>query len=306
MTIRLLALCLICFCLAPLALAQQEEEGTRGLWPPSFRPAAPAAAKPKPRPSVAYKRVTPRLNPAPNAPTNRLNEADAETTLGLTLWRLRPEAAAEAKQAELGRILVTVGGEKKSWIPERVEANTPFAFGQMVRLSIEVPRSGFLYVIDREQYTDGSFGLPYLVFPQKANENAVTAGRVVEIPNQQAERFAFRFDPPKESARPLAAEMLTLIVTPKPLAELTAFIGTANALDPALVAKWERDYGGQVEQLELKNGAGSLYTLAEKKAGLTRSAALTDEDPLPQTIFRVAAKPGSPLVVRLPLRIGQP
>ena len=296
MNLRLLAPLTICLCLTAFA---QQEESTRGIWPPGFRPAPPpTAAKPnKPRPAGAYKRVTPR----PEAPI----EATAESTLGLTLWRLRPEEVAEANDKTIGRILVAVGNEKKSWIPERVEANTTFAIGQMVRLSIEIPRNGFLYVIDREQYTDGSFGQPFLIFPQKANEHAVTAGSVIEIPNQQSETFAFRFDPPKENARPLAAEMLTLLVTPKPLTELNAFIGTANPLDAALVAKWERDYGGKVEQLELKDGAGSAYTLVEKKAGLTRSVALTDEDPLPQTIFRVAAKPGSPLVVRVPLRIAK-
>ncbi len=297
MNFRLLALFTFCFCFT--AFAQQQEESTRGIWPPGFRPApATTAAKPnKPRPAGAYKRVTPR----PEAPI----EATAESTLGLTLWRLRPEEVAEANDKTIGRILVAVGNEKKSWIPERVEANTTFAFGQMVRLSIEIPRNGFLYVIDREQYADGSFGQPFLIFPQKANENTVAAGSVVEIPNQQSESFAFRFDPPKANERPLAAEMLTLLVTPKPLAELNAFIGTVNALDAALVTKWERDYGGQVEQLELKDGAGQAYTKVEKQAGLTRSVALTDEDPLPQTIFRVAAKPGSPLVVRVPLRLAK-
>ena len=296
MTFRLLAPITLCLCLTAFA---QQEESTRGIWPPGFRPApATTAAKPsKPRPAGAYKRVTPR----PESPI----EATAESTLGLTLWRLRPEEVAEANDKTIGRILVAVGNEKKSWIPERVEANTTFAIGQMVRLSIEIPRNGFLYVIDREQYTDGSFGQPVLIFPQKAGENAVAAGSVVEIPNQQAETFAFRFDPPKADARPLAAEMLTVIVTPKPLTELNGFIGTTNALDVALVTKWERDYGGQVEQLELKDGAGQAYTKVEKQAGLTRSVALTDEDPLPQTIFRVAANPGSPLVVRVPLRIAK-
>ena len=302
MTIRISVFCLLLFGCCCAAQAQQEEESTRGLWPPSFRPpTTTAAAKPKPR-TGTYKRITPRVAPIAGEP---IIEASADTTLGLTLWRLRPEEVADAKNQELGRILVAVGGKKQSWIPERVEANTPFAFGQMVRLSIEIPRSGYLYVIDREQYADGTFGAPVLIFPQTANEHRVTAGRVIEIPNQQAESFAFRFDPPKDSANPLAAEMLTLLVTPTPLAELNAFIGTSNTLDVALVEKWERAYGSNVEQLELKDGAGRAYTKAEKQAGLTRSVALTDEDPLPQTIFRFATKPGSPMAIRLPLRISK-
>jgi hypothetical protein len=300
MKIRFVIFCLLTICLGATAFAQQEEESTRGLWPPSFRPAA-TAAKPKPR-TGTYKRVTPR--PAPN-PGEPLIEPSADTTVGVTLWRIRPEEPADAKNQELGRILVAVGGKKQTWIPERVEANTSFTFGQMVRLSIEVPRDGYLYVIDREQYADGSLGQPFLVFPQAVNENKVAAGRVIEIPNQQAEVFAFRFDPPKDGAHTLAAEMLTLLIAPAPLAELNKFIGAGEALDAAQVEKWEKLYGGKVEQLELKDGAGQAYTKVEKQAGQTRSTALTNEDPLPQTIFRVAAKPGKPLALRLPLRIGK-
>jgi hypothetical protein len=89
------------------------------------------------------------------------------------------------------------------------------------------------------------------------------------------------------------------------LAELNSFIGTDKPIDLALVEKWERTYGGTFERLELKDGAGKAYTSVEKKVGRARSLALTEDDPLPQTIFRVSAKPGNPLVVRLPLRIGK-
>jgi hypothetical protein len=44
------------------------------------------------------------------------------------------------------------------WTPQRIEADTPLKVGERVRLSIESPRTGYLYVIDREQYADGSYG----------------------------------------------------------------------------------------------------------------------------------------------------
>ena len=62
-------------------------------------------------------------------------------------------------------------------------------------MSIESPRSGFLYVIDREQYADGSTSDPYLIFPTQkihAGNNAVSPGKVIELERQWStgvERF---------------------------------------------------------------------------------------------------------------------
>ena len=45
----------------------------------------------------------------------------------------------------------------------------------------------YLYVIDREQYADGTQGEPYLIFPTtrtRGGDNSVKAGRVMEIPSQ--------------------------------------------------------------------------------------------------------------------------
>jgi hypothetical protein len=91
-----------------------------------------------------------------------------------------------------------------------------------------------------------------------------------------------------------------LLVTPEPLAELK--IGrSALELSNDQVAEWERKWGGAFEQLDLEGGKGMTYTAAEKQAGT--GAKLTQSDPVPQTIFRVAALPGSPFLVRVPLRI---
>ena len=55
------------------------------------------------------------------------------------------------------------------------------AIGQRVRLSIESARTGYLYVINRELYADGSTGEPYLIFPTTRlhrGDNKVTIGRI--------------------------------------------------------------------------------------------------------------------------------
>src|SRR5262249_58614733 len=69
---------------------------------------------------------------------------------------------------------------------ERIEEGTLLSPGQKVRLSIEsLSRSGYLYVIDREAYADGSFGEAKLIFPtlKSADANHVAAGRLVFIPS---------------------------------------------------------------------------------------------------------------------------
>ena len=72
----------------------------------------------------------------------------ANEQLGVTLWRLRPEQAGDT-----GARLLTMKGSSNDtpkMIAERVGLNTIFKMGEKVRISVEAPRSGYLYIIDRE------------------------------------------------------------------------------------------------------------------------------------------------------------
>lgn len=288
------------FCLAglvALAVAQQpEDESSRRFWPPNYRP---AAARPKAKPKIArYRRTTPAL---PQEASATLGNG----VLGVTIWRLRP--AAKTDEA---RILITKSGKKSDWTPERVEASTAFSEGQMVRLSIEVPRNGYLYVIDREQYADKTMGEPYLIFPLNVNGSAhkVTAGRVVELPLQNDEQSVFELHSFRPDGKPSqVAELLTFLITPEPLTGLPHATSDEMPLKlpSTLVEDWEKRWGAQVEQLELEQGAGRAYTRAEQQAGGNAGKRLTQADPLPQTIFRVGAKRGSPFAVKMPLKIAK-
>ncbi|HZS07393.1 MAG TPA: hypothetical protein VFD58_21335 [Blastocatellia bacterium] len=281
----------------------QDDDTSRRFWPPNFRPApARTAATPKP---VRYRRTTPAL-PKDAIPTETAREA----VIGITVWRLRP-----AKESDDTRILVTKGGKKTNWTPERVEAGMAFPAGQMLRLSIEVPRTGWLYVIDREEYADGTLSDPYLIFPLNpaSDANKVTAGRVIELPNQSDDQAFFEVNSLRGAGQPVqVSERLTVLVTPEPLKELPK--PTVNAqgepqplrLPASKVDEWEKKWGAQTEQLEMENGAGTAWTRAEQAAGASAERQLTSDDPLPQTIIRIAARPGSPLLVRLPLRIAKP
>ncbi len=274
----------------------QEAEPPRRFWPPSFRPpAATPEAKPKP---ANYRRTTPAL------PKTTIATASGAAVLGVTIWRLRP-----ATTTDEARILLTKSGKKSEFMPERVAASTAFSEGQMVRLSIEVPRTGYLYVINREQYADNTMSEPYLIFPLNPHSSAhkVTAGRVVELPLQTDEQAVFKLHSFRPDGKaPQVAEVLTFLITPTPLIRLPRATGDDMPikLPVALMEDWEKQWSAPVEQLELENGAGQAYTRAEQRAGNARQR-LTQADALPQTVFRVSAKPGNPFAVKMPLKIGK-
>lgn len=291
----------------------QDQDTERRFWPPNYRP-APAAAKPTPSTSrPSYKRTSPPLEKGSIS-----TAAERNSVVGITIWRLRPfedlaSAKPKEKEQDIARILVVRKGKKSEMAAERVEASTAFTKGQMLRMSIEIPRSGYLYVLDREQYEDGTVSAPYLIYPLNPikDDNKVTAGRVIEIPNGGDEPF-FEVQPLKQDNPKLqTAELLTVLVTPIPLENLPKVTRddegnyTPVELPKADVEKWEKLWGAQVEQLELEGGAGQTYTRSEQAAGASSKKRLTSDDPPPQTYFRVAAKPGKPLMVKLPLKIGK-
>ena len=75
-------------------------------------------------------------------------------------------------------------------------------------------------------------------------------------------------------------------------------------LTKAQFAEWERQWSAPSERLDQDSSVGTAYTDAEKQAGAGGSAQLTQEDPMPQTIFRVAAGAGKPVLVTVPLKLG--
>lgn len=272
------------------ASAQEDEE--RRLWDSGFLKKRQAAKTGTPaRRRTAYRRATPR-------PPESDDKTPGEM-LGITIWRLRPSSSSDTSDARL--LLQEEDKEKTTAVeftPERVEGDTSFAAGDRVRLSIESSRTGYLYVIDRELYADGTVSEPYLIYPTLRNRggnNAVAAGKVIELP----ENSAFKLTPMRADYR---GERLTLLVTAEPIGEITV-TPRHQKLDAALVERWEKQWGAVTERFEMIDGAGKAYTRVEKEAGAGR--VLTQDDDLPQTLFRVSAGPGAPVLVTLPLKIGK-
>ena len=88
-------------------------------------------------------------------------------------------------------------------------------------MSIEAARTGYLYVVDQEQYADGSKGDPYLIFPTtrtRGGDYSAKAGRVIEIPAQDDTPPYFTL---KRTRVDHVGENVIVLVTPTPLEGLT-------------------------------------------------------------------------------------
>src|SRR6266446_6051279 len=135
------------------AIAQTDDESSRQITLDRFNKARPAEATTTPNVrnrnraalrAAIYRRTGPLRT--------RVSARIQFEEVGVTVWRLRPSRSSD----EGARVLVQEGLKQAEWTPERIEADTPLKIGDRVRLSIESPRPGFLYIIDREQYADGS------------------------------------------------------------------------------------------------------------------------------------------------------
>jgi hypothetical protein len=222
----------------------------------------------------------------------------ATEEIGITIWRLRPSRDTD----QGGRVLVLDGLKQAQYTPERIEADTPLNIGDRVRLTIESPRPGFLYIIDREQYADGSFGEPMMIFPTlrtRGGDNRVAPGKLIDIPAQE-DQYSYFTAQPTGNRRDQIAEVLTIILVSQ---ALPLQIGEQPLkITSTQVAGWEKIWGGTAERLELIDGAGRTWTNEEKLAGAAKSRQLTQAGPPPQTVYRVARKAGGPLLVTVPLR----
>lgn len=274
-----------------IAHAQGGEDQTRDIWDTAFMKKRPAGTKVIVRKQpVRYRIVGNRTFPKSSMPA-----AAKAAVVGVTIWRLRPSKESDD---EAVRQLIYEQGE---WTPERVSAGMPLAEGSRVQLTIESPRTGYLYVFDREIYADKTFGEPFLIFPTlsiNGGDNRVSAGRVVEIPSSGDKPPFYTL---KRSGANHDGETLTVIVTDKPLTEL-AIGRTALKISAEQFSSYEKRWGALTEQLELEGGAGLARNKAEQAASEGRRA-LTQNDSPPQTIYRVLAKPNQPLLLKIPLPI---
>jgi hypothetical protein len=272
---------------------QEEGEATRHLWDTAFIEQGTKRTAAKRPARRSYRIVTPQMPVA---------GVSADSVIGVTLWRLRPSRPADTGE----RMIVQEGPQASEWLPERVSSGGRLAEGDRIRMSIEAARTGYLYVVDQEQYADGSKGDPFLIFPTtrtRGGDNKVAAGRVIEIPSQDDSPPYFTL---RRSRADNVGESVTVLVSPTPIEGLT-ITDRAQRLSVETLALWEKAWGAQAGRLEMTGGEGRPWTKQEKDAGADATRSMNEDDPAPQTIYyRPGADSKSPVLIKVQLQYARP
>ncbi len=281
-------------CSLAAAVLVYGQDLSRQIWDTGFLQKRPttqsAGAVAKSKPAIAYQT---------SAPTEQQKQS-SQAAIGVTLWRLRRPSAHDTG----ARLLLQEqpsGSKPVEFVPERISLSEPLHEGDRVRLSIESPQSGFLYVIDRERYSDGSAGDPVLIYPSKnfhSGTNDVEPGCVIEIPPQDSKIPALSVTTTGERH---VGEELLIVVTKELIPDLQVE-EKETKLARKVVANWERTWGVTSMRLDMSSNEHGAWTQSEKAAGENRRL-LTQDDPMPATIFSVAPSGDKPLLVRIPLEI---
>ena len=161
--------------------------------------------------------------------------------------------------------------------------------------------------MDREQYADGSLGEAYLIFPTLRThygDNKVQPGKLIDLPAQEDNPNYFTLTP-SPNRRDQVAEVLSFIVTPEPLEQLQ-ITEKPLKISKSDIAKWEKTWSSEIDRFEMEGGAGRTWTKEEKEASATASARLlTQEEPAPQTVYRIVSRSREAVLVTIPLRYGK-
>jgi len=276
-----------------LSMSAQQDE-TREIWDTGFLQKRPVAAGDKAERQQPRSRIVYKPGPAATASMG----AHPEAALGLTIWRLRTVVPGENADA---RLLVpdTTGSSSTEMIPERIGLAKPLHAGDRIRISIEVPHRGYLYVIDRERYRDGSRGDPVLIYPASTispGGNRVEPGQLIDIPSENATVRALRLE--KNGERHVGEDLM-LMITPELFKEISPG-QDEQQLAAAQVNRWDSAWALPAVTLDLAGPQHNTWTLAEKKAGNAKAGYLmTQNDPMPEMILSIPPHADEPVVVHV-------
>jgi len=266
----------------PVGLASPSQETLRTIVSDDFivnRPKAKGQTK-SGKSGKGRNRKPSRIYHLASAPSVGMGTTSSSVVqLGLTFWKLRRTIT----DSNIRQSTREKGHGRFQWIAKRVAADTQFAEGDFLRISIESPRAGYLYVIDRDWLADGSFGDTNLIFPELGDDNRLLAGRLIDIPAENQAPF-------KANPKPTqAGELLTIIVTSSPLQ--LPISDRPLQISKAQLMEWEGRWGAVTERFEMEGGAGQVRTKQEEEAAARKGTRqLTRDDPGPQTIYLLSPK----------------
>lgn len=234
--------------------------------------------RPKPKRRTGHRTTVSRTYRLASTPLAKPLDILSASTLkvGVTLWKVqRSDEGLSTRE-----------------VARRVEADTQFHEGDLLRLSIESPRAGYLYVVDRDWFTNGSSGETNLIFPLRGEDNRLQAGKLIDIPAEHDPPFRAK---PKPNQ---VGEMLTIIVTSAPLS--LPLSKNSLPISSAQLADWEKMWSGLTERFEMNGGAGETRTTSEQEAASPAGIRqLTRDDPAPQTIFFLTPRSNHGLLFNL-------
>lgn len=306
---------------APKKAPQEDENASRDtkrvdkIKPEEF---AKNRANPKALPEIKNPRPTKQNHTKPHK-IEPVKEDVA--SLGFTMWKLKKSQEYDIVRSEI------IGFEKEGPLtPERIEGELVVEDGDLLRLAIELPTKGYLYVFNQEEYFDGSHNEPHLIYPLRGinsleDNNLIEPNQPIYLPRQQ-ESYCFRFSRGKEGK--IVSETYTFLVTQEPLSikaiecmrKGESSKGETKVICvPRMVDKKEFDLEAkikewsahtEVSEFNLKNPNHRKYrtmSKAERESLNNKADKLTAQDPPPQKVYTVARKPTDPFLVSIPIYI---
>lgn len=271
------------------AQTDKQQIATRNLWNEAFTKQRPAPKKPLP---VKTGKAT---------PSSKEVAIMGDSFIGVTLWHMRKSVASDPVRFR-GLVHPGSDGDVDEWTPERSPFEKPVPAGDYVRLSIESAKKGYLYVIDRDVYADGTESPADLIFPTtrlRKADNAVEPGTPVEIPDADDKPPVFRMERTRMAQ---TSVRLIVVVSPAPIAEVK--VGrNAQRLPEDVVTAWQKRWGVCAQGLDATEDAGRVYTPKEQAAAKEHGVVLTEADPLPMTLFHCDNKKAEAMMIAAQIKL---
>jgi hypothetical protein len=226
--------------------------------------------------------------------------------IGVTIWRLSPS------QCPIQNCPVpnSAADGSKGLIDTatRIEDNVPLNNGERVRIGLEsLSHRGYVYIIDREKFADGSLGEGYLIFPSTkidGGKNWALPGLQIHLPRADG-CFCVKS---RNTQRVLVADVLTVILSPTPLLSAREIGVDAVPIPVSLGVFLDRGDKEKTFRAILRDGRGLAQSSAEQNAGtkglLDTEPVLTQSDLPPQTFYQSIVPIGKAAVFNFSIRYG--
>jgi hypothetical protein len=164
----------------------------------------------KDKDSVSAKKI-PRQRVSPQ--TEGINREDLANTI-VGLYQLKTPSTAPISQEKSLRHRVLF----KGFVQELIDLDTPLGEEDKVRVAVKIPYSGYLYIVNTEEFGNKEKN-PALIFPTKKinnGNNYFKVGKITVLPNEKDNPMYFELS----FKAGQTAEVLRFLITERPLADI--------------------------------------------------------------------------------------